>query len=167
MRVCVFGEPVCNASVHFPYKHPTSFAFVQWELGEHNPTCTSLGGPTHGFGTSGPLLLLFCGWFAPSCLCFFVFFLVPSPAAVTSKSSPPFFLSSRGLSWSSLIIWSWCYFLPVLFKLALGLGQVRMPPPPYPLVIVSRLEANASLLCKGCTIAFPHNGYLCLQNLST
>lgn len=57
--------------------------------------------------------------------------------------------------------------LPALFKLVSGLGRVRVPPPPYLLIIVSRPRANASPLCKGCVISSSNNGYFCVQSPST
>lgn len=106
------------------------------------------------------------GHFSPFSLCSFLFFLAPPPAAATLKSSPPFpsfLLSFHGLLHYLVLVDS----LPALFKLALGLGQVREPPPLPPFVIVSRPRANAFLLCKNCTIPSSHNGYLCVQNHST
>lgn len=121
--------------------------------------------PTHRSDRWRAVLPTSCGYFSTSCLCSFLFFLVP-PAAATLKSSPPcptFPMSFHGLLHHLVLIDS----LPALFKLALGLGQVRVPPPPYPFVVVSCPRANASLLCKGCTIPFSHNGCLCVHNPST
>lgn len=124
------------------------------------PTCASLKQPAHVFDMKGSPAN-----FSPSSLCFFLFSLVPPPVAVTLTSTPPFpsfLLSVHKLLQYLVLVDS----LPALLKLVLSLGQVRVPLPSYPLVIVSCPRANASLLCKGCTICPSHNGYLCVQNPS-
>lgn len=124
------------------------------------PTCASLKQPTHMFDMKGSPAN-----FSSSSLCFFLFSLVPPPVAVTLTSTPPFpsfLLSVHKLLQYLVLVDS----LPALLKLVLSLGQVRVPLPSYPLVIVSCPKANASLLCKGCTICPSHNGYLCVQNPS-
>lgn len=122
---------------------------------------------THMFDRWQGFLLFSC-WFLLSVFSLFLhfFFLVSLPTAATCKSSPPFPslpMSFCGLPYYLILIDS----PPALFKLVSGLGQVRVPPPPYPLAIVSCPRANACLLCKGCTIPSSHNGYLCVQNPST
>ena len=131
-------------------------SLTQSHLWDHWPTCLSGDRLSCYFPVS---------FFSPYSRSF-IFFLVSLPTAATSKTSPPFPslpVSFCGLLYYLILMDS----LPALFKLVSGLGRVRVPPPPYPLAIVSCPRANASLLCKGCTIPSSHNGYLCVQNPST
>lgn len=103
----------------FPLKTSLILPLCEISLSSHNPTCDSLKQPTHMFDRWRALLPVSCGYFSPSSLCSFPFFLIPPPAAVILKSSSPF--PSFPLSFHGyFLIWYWW----ILYLLCLNLPWV-------------------------------------------
>lgn len=103
----------------FPLKTPLILPLCEISLSSHSPTCVSLKQPTHESDRWRALPPVSCGHFSPSSHCSFLFFLVPSLAAVILKSSSPF--PSFPLSFHGcFLIRSWW----ILYLLCLNLPWV-------------------------------------------